>query len=160
MNHIDRHHNPVPPEQAERLKGLIAGIVDCCQSRTVHQARLLDLAPAEARCLLLFRPGEYRTSVRLAEELEVRKSRATKIVQGLKEKGLVESRPDPADGRAKLLRLTSEGRRRLAEAESFLTEVHGRVLSEMPAERRTDVLGALESLLASMVAVKSELGMP
>jgi DNA-binding MarR family transcriptional regulator len=160
MNLDGENSPPAPVEQAERLKELIAGIVDCCQSRTVHEARLLDLAPAEARCLLLFGPGEYRTAVRLAEEMEVRKSRITKIVQGLMEKGLVASLPDPRDGRVKLLYLTREGRRRLAEAEAFLTAVHGRVLNQVPAARRAEVLGALESLLASMLAVKSEMGIP
>ncbi len=48
---------------------------------------------------------------RLAEVLDVSKQAAQQTVDEMEAAGLVERRPDPQDGRRKLIGLTSEGRR-------------------------------------------------
>lgn len=54
----------------------------------------------------------------LAEEFGLDKSTMSRQVSGLAELGLIERRPDPADGRAFLLELSADGRQRLASAVS------------------------------------------
>jgi DNA-binding MarR family transcriptional regulator len=69
-------------------------------------------------------PGGYALLVRLDEVEEARSSdlacyfnigkpTASRQLRSLEELGLIARQPDPADGRAQLLRLTPEGRRRL-----------------------------------------------
>src|SRR4051812_46842939 len=53
---------------------------------------------------------------RLAELLDVTKQAAQQTVDDMEAAGLLERRPDPADGRRKLLGLTGEGRRVRATA--------------------------------------------
>ncbi len=49
--------------------------------------------------------------VELARAFQVTKGAMTNTVQRLETRGLVEVRPDPKDGRGKLVRITDEGRR-------------------------------------------------
>src|SRR3954470_15191908 len=52
-----------------------------------------------------------RTLTELAELLAVTKQAAIKVVDDMEERGFVERTPDPADRRAKVLRLTDKGKR-------------------------------------------------
>jgi DNA-binding MarR family transcriptional regulator len=73
------------------------------------------------------------TTSALAERLGVSKQGAGQLVDDMTRRGYVQSRPDPSDGRARLLELTSRGRRALAAARDFhrryetrLARRHGR----------------------------------
>jgi len=59
MNNKDGHHNTLTRYQANRLQDLITEIVDCCQEKTIYQARKFNLTQAELKCLLLFKEGRY-----------------------------------------------------------------------------------------------------
>lgn len=125
-------------------------------------ARRPDGVEAAAYQLLghLVREGAQRQSV-LAEAAGVDPSTASRQVAQLVERGLVERRPDPSDGRACQLAATGEGlataeRLRAARAVAFallvegwepgdvarLAELLGR-LNDGLAARRTEVLDAL-----------------
>jgi DNA-binding MarR family transcriptional regulator len=69
----------------------------------------------------------------LAVRLAISKQGAAQIVEDMTGRGYLERRPDPADGRARLLFLSDRGRAALAEARRFhrvyersLTQRHGR----------------------------------
>lgn len=55
------------------------------------------------------RLGGERSLVQLAGAMQVTKAAMTNTITRLQHKGLVQVRPDPADGRAKLVRLTATG---------------------------------------------------
>src|SRR5262245_37130349 len=50
------------------------------------------------------------TTSELADRLEISKQGAAQIVDDMERRGLVERRPDPNDGRARLLHLSERGR--------------------------------------------------
>ena len=82
----------------------------------------------------------------LAARLDITKQGAAQIVEDMTRRGYLERRPDPADGRARLLFLSARGRAALAEARRFhqsyersLTQRHGR-----------DAVTALRDLLTAM----------
>jgi DNA-binding MarR family transcriptional regulator len=73
------------------------------------------------------------TTSALADRLGVSKQGAGQLVEDMTRRGYVQSRHDPSDGRARLLELTSRGRRALAAARDFhrgyetrLARRHGR----------------------------------
>ena len=77
--------------------------------------------------------AEPLTTSALAERLGVTKQGAGQLVDDMGRRGYVQSRPDPNDGRARLLELTTRGRRALAAARDFhrryetrLARRHGR----------------------------------
>ncbi|MDG9701231.1 MarR family winged helix-turn-helix transcriptional regulator [Streptomyces sp. DH37] len=107
-----------------------------------------DCPPAPAVLLtLLGRHGELRMT-RLADLLGVDVSVTSRHVAYAVEHGWVDRRPDPLDGRVRLLRLTGSGERLLAETHRRVSETLAHHLGDWPAE---DV-GRLTELLARLRA--------
>ncbi|WP_404349225.1 MarR family transcriptional regulator [Phycicoccus jejuensis] len=71
----------------------------------VHAAGHDDVTVSQARLLMGIDPGGTRLSV-LADRAQVAKQTATALVDKLERAGYVERVRDPADGRARLVRLT------------------------------------------------------
>jgi DNA-binding MarR family transcriptional regulator len=102
---------------------------------TVPQHRLLVLVSSE---------GPRRMG-RLAEDLGVNQSNASRLVDRLVEQGLVRRVPDPEDGRASLVEVTDEGRALLdAVNEHRLTELRA-IVEEMPARSRGSAAAVLRA---------------
>ena len=155
MNLNDSAMTAIVPEfQLQQFKELIAKLYRCCQERMQYQSDRFQLPDAEWRCLLLFGEERYLTPKGIAYKMNLVKSRVSRIVEGLIRKGLIQRIKDPEDSRVSLLSLTTAGQKKLEEVNSFLENVHLKVLSQMVPEQRTTVLTNLEILKASMEAVK------
>ena len=74
----------------------------------VRAAGFTDFTVAQGRLAAGIDPQGTRLSV-LAERAQVAKQTATALVDHLERSGYVERVPDPADGRARLVRLTRRG---------------------------------------------------
>jgi len=100
------------------LEGLIDALADVARRHrnlTLRVYRESGLPAAQVTVLAVAaRLGESRMSD-LAEELLVDPSVISRHVSQLEQSGNVERRPDPADGRATLIRLTQRGEETLAE---------------------------------------------
>ncbi|MFB7633605.1 MarR family winged helix-turn-helix transcriptional regulator [Streptomyces sp. NPDC056149] len=89
-----------------------------------------DCPPASAGVLtLLDRHGEMRMS-QLAELLAIDMSVTSRHVAHVAERGWIERKPDPADKRSRLLRLTPKGRELLAELSERYTQTLARYLDD------------------------------
>jgi DNA-binding MarR family transcriptional regulator len=75
----------------------------------VVAAGAVDVTPTQARLMAQVDPDGTRT-VTLAARARITKQSAGFLVDQLERAGYVERVPDPADGRAKLVRLTRRGR--------------------------------------------------
>lgn len=100
--------------------------------RKLAVSEALGLSFARVRALRRLAP-EPLTMRALAEKLKADPPYVTLIVGDLEARGLVERRPHPDDGRAKLVSLTRSGRAAVAKAEKILDEPPA-VLRELPAE--------------------------
>ena len=143
--------------QAAKLQALIDEILKCCNERKFYENQKFGLPFAEIRCLLLFKDERYLTVKGIAHKLDVAKSRVTKLVGGLLEKGMVERIEDPQDSRVKLICLTSAGRGRISEIEDFHNSVYQELLGHINAEDRSAALFYLEQIRDCMEAVKQTL---
>jgi DNA-binding MarR family transcriptional regulator len=132
-------------------------MLKCCEDRKVYESGKFALPYAELKCLLLFDGQRYLTVKDSAQKLEVAKSRVTKIVNGLKEKQLVEEIDDPKDARIKLISLTPAGRTRFNEIAAFQRGLYRTLLLQVDADERKHVLSKLELLRSAMEAVKENL---
>lgn len=151
------HSKKLASYQAGRLKELIEEIIHCCQERVYFQSQKFNLTPAELRCILLFKHEKYLTAKRMAEKLEVAKSRVTKIMEGLTHKKLVQCIDDPEDARVKLIRLTPAGEKKSNEIDQFISQIHHQLLINLNSGDRESVLHSLELLYSSMESVKEKL---
>ncbi len=158
--------NEMPPPSSEdllgfqtaRLEELITETVRCCEDRKLFESQKFGLPYAALKCLRLFNGQRYLTVKTIARQLDVAKSRVTKIVAGLGEKGLVNQTADPRDGRVRLIALTAAGGEKLQQIRSFEREIHRRLLLEMREQERKSVLFYLEMLRSAMESVKARLG--
>jgi DNA-binding MarR family transcriptional regulator len=81
-------------------------------SRATLEARLPDglIAPHFTVLNHLSRLGDGRAPIDMARAFQVPKTSMTHTLKGLEARGLVEIRPNPGDGRSKLVYLTEAGR--------------------------------------------------
>jgi DNA-binding MarR family transcriptional regulator len=142
--------------QISRLQDLINEIVNCCEDKRLYESQRFGLPYAELKCLMLFEGERYVTVKGIAQRLEVAKSRVTKLVNGLVEKGLVETIVDPRDARIKLINLTPAGQRKSEVIADFHREIHARILLNIGTDERLNTLSYLELLRSAMEAAKAE----
>jgi DNA-binding MarR family transcriptional regulator len=143
--------------QASRLQELINEMVKCCEDRKIYENQRFGLPYAEIKCLMLFEDERYLTVKNIAKRLDVAKSRVTKLISGLLEKGLVERSDDPYDSRIKLIRVTHVGQEKIRQVLSFYRDIHSSLLLNIPPEERNTLLSYLDRLRTSMETVKRDL---
>jgi DNA-binding MarR family transcriptional regulator len=149
-----KSHADISDYQLDKFQELISKLFQCCQERMQYQCERFQLPDAELRCLALFGTERYLTAKSISQKMNVVKSRVSKIIDGLINKQLIQRIKDPEDSRVILLSLTPEGQKKLNRINSFLNEMHGRVLSQMAPDQRQAMLTNLDILKASMEAVK------
>jgi DNA-binding MarR family transcriptional regulator len=101
---------------------------------------------------MLERHGEMPMS-RVAEALDVSLSNATGLVDRMEERGLVERIRVPGDRRVVIVRLTTAGRRSLADLEVFRDEAIGRIVAQLDERQITRLAACLEDLKAAVSKV-------
>jgi DNA-binding MarR family transcriptional regulator len=155
MNYLDAASSSHVSEfQLQQFKLLISRLFRCCQERMQYQSERFNLPDAELRCLVLFGEERYLTAKGIAYKMNLVKSRVSRIAEGLLRKKLIQRFKDPEDSRVSLLSLTPNGQKKLDEINSFMEDIHSRVLQQMVPDQRKAVLTNLEILKASMESVK------
>lgn len=140
--------------QLKQFQRLINRLFQCCQERIKYQSERFDLPDAEFRCLMLFGEERYLTPKGIAGKMNVVKSRVSKILDGLEQKGLVQRIRDPEDSRIFLFSLTRKGQDKIDQINSFLEEIYREVMRLIPPDQRRASIPLLEALTSSMSAVK------
>ena len=158
MNDIDHKVNQDLLEyQTDRIQHLIKEMVECCNDRKFYESNKFSLPYAEINCLMLFAGERYLTVKVMAEKLDVAKSRVTKLIKGLMDKGLIDQIDDPRDGRIRLISLSPKGQQLSRQIEAFQKDIHRQLLLHMEPTQRKNALTYLESLRSAMEAVKEKL---
>lgn len=111
----------------------------------VVAAGITDITSAQARVAARIGPSGSRVGD-LAAQARVTKQSAAALVEHLETAGYVERVPDPTDGRARLVRLTSRAEPMVRAAD---TEVH-RVLTEWAEHVGEDRLRQLHQILRDL----------
>lgn len=92
------------------------------------------------------RLGGSSRPARLAAAFQVTRGAMTNTLRWLAEHGLVSVTPDPADGRAKIVRITAAGRRMRARAVRNVAPVVGRLEAEFGANAFAGALPFLQQM--------------
>ncbi|WP_326639806.1 MarR family winged helix-turn-helix transcriptional regulator [Streptosporangium sp. NBC_01755] len=93
-----------------------------------------------------------RTQLALAQAVSVDKSKLVLILDELESAGLVRRRPDPADRRARIIEVTSEGSRALKAARGNIEAIEDRLLADLTPSARTALKSALQDLIGEPIA--------
>ena len=93
---------------ARRIRRVIAE-----RARMLHR----DLSPIAYSMLMALKDSGPHRASELVDMFSIDKGAVSRQVQHLTELGLIERTPDPADGRAALLTVTDDARRRMADVQ-------------------------------------------
>lgn len=147
--------SPAEPEhdaEVERLEREVSMLLR--RSRSVLRALAGRVHPdidagSYAVLLTISRSAPLRL-VELADEFGLDKSTMSRQVTALQSLGLVRRRPDPEDGRAFLLELSEDGRRRLDEVKRSRHEVWRERLASWTTEEIADLADGLMRLTTAL----------
>lgn len=115
----------------------------------LHQAGFPEIRLAHSKVFENISRGQRVSD--LAEQAQVTKQSMAELVEYLENYHYVERIPDPADGRAKIVRLTSRGREAVRAAQSILEEIY----AEWSRLLGSDRFAQLNNLLYEIVKQES-----
>lgn len=105
---------------AERTWFAVVGAYQTCTRRYEQLLARLDLTPAQYDALTAIQDlAEDAQPMKIAEQLLVTRGNVTGLLNRLAVRGLIRLRPHPADGRARIARLTPSGQALVERARPF-----------------------------------------
>ena len=107
----------------------------------------VDLQPPLFRVLNLVDAAEGRSQQAIGEAIQVPPSRMVALVDELEERGLVERRPNPADGRIRALFLTRKGRQKLARGREIASAHEEQLTVGMATADRESLTRLLQQIV-------------
>jgi DNA-binding MarR family transcriptional regulator len=120
--------------------------------RTVNaRFQFPDLTVARMRVLALLDAGFPSRMGELSRNLDVAARTMTTTIEGLERDGLVRRIPDPKDGRATIVELTDQGKKRWDEASRDHARVVAEVFQELDDKARESLQETLD-LIAKAVS--------
>jgi DNA-binding MarR family transcriptional regulator len=147
----DRNASPPEPERppniAELLNGPFQVLVDELHEG-LAEAGYPDIRPAHGNVFGYIRKEGSRLT-ELAERAQLTKQTMGYLVDYLEERGYLEREPDPGDKRAKIVRLTDEGREAVRTARKIMGRIEARwaeLLGEDRMEQLRELLTELDAL--------------
>lgn len=138
---MTRHANT---EVLDRLHGLMHGL-----RRHLQDAARQDgegLGPMEARCLAYFMRHDGATQSDLVQHSGRDKAQIARIVKALHERGLLQSRPDPDDGRSQRVGVTAEGMALQRKMQQHRVRFEKTMMTGLSESDRTTLLTLLDRL--------------
>ncbi len=130
------------------LLNVAFGVFKAGMREHMTEAGFDDLGPSFGYVFRLLDSGPRNLRL-VAEELGITPQGALKIVNEMVEKGYIERRDDPEDGRVKSLRLTPRGSKALAEARRFHRRFEKELAGRVGKQRAAAARLALEDIVAS-----------
>jgi len=116
--------------------------------------RYPDVTPALSRVMTLLDRDGTRVGD-LAERAQLTKQSLSELVVSLENIGLVERRPDPTDGRAKLVVPTAEGKRAMVVGFEVAQAVHRRWARLLGPDDMSDLMRLLGQLISALSEQRS-----
>ncbi len=113
------------------------------------------LPPSAVHALIEIGAGEGLTAASLGDRLGLEKSSVSRMLRKLVLAGEVAAGRSPADGRAKPLALTAQGRASLARIDAFAERQVAGALRHLPATRQQVVADGLAAYAAALAASRT-----
>ncbi|MEE2034622.1 MarR family transcriptional regulator [Rhodococcus sp. CC-R104] len=136
------------PDSPVALRDLLMTATRTLRRRWHDILQPWELSPHEHRALRVI--GSADEAIRLgvvAKSLRIVPRAATEVVDRLESRGLTERLPDPADRRAVCVRLTTEGRRVLAELDTARDAEAVEVFARLDDDDRAELGRLLRKLI-------------
>ncbi|MDP3833047.1 MAG: MarR family transcriptional regulator [Hydrogenophaga sp.] len=142
---MTRHANT---EVLDRLHTLMHGLRRHLQEAVREDGE--GLGPMEARCLGYFMRHEGATQSDLVQHAGRDKAQIARIVKALHERGLLQSTPDPDDGRCQRVTLTEQGRSMQRTMQLRRQRFERAMLAGFSDSERAQLQAQLDRMLANL----------
>lgn len=109
-----------------------------------------DLTPLEGKVLGYFARHPGSTLRQLAEHAGRDKGQLARLVQGLRERGLLDAQPDPTDGRATLLTLSAAAAQRHQAVQRQRRRLAERAAAGLGPDERATLVALLGRVAANL----------
>lgn len=137
----------------DRLAGYLSLAGRALSSRVAAGLEQYDLSRGEYRILFaLYRESGVSAST-LSEEHHLDKGVVTRVVTSLEEKGFVERRPDPEDGRRKLLHLTARSEALRPDVEALKADIDAELTAGLSDAEVEQLVTGLRTVCANLGAL-------
>jgi MarR family transcriptional regulator, transcriptional regulator for hemolysin len=140
---------PVPRELTDNLCWLLSRTAQGLNARLTDAMHGLGFPARTHQVLQAAATGEH-TQIELARMVGLDKTTLVATIDQAERLGLAERVPSPTDRRVRIIRVTDEGREKLAEADVILSELKGEVLGEVREGDRDGLLRGLEALAEAL----------
>jgi MarR family transcriptional regulator, temperature-dependent positive regulator of motility len=127
-------------------------------ARMLFSANAVDFTPRQLPILVTVSENEGLNQTEVVELTGIDRSTLGEILTRLVRKGLLQRRRSREDTRAKVLRLTSEGRRLLEAARPMERNVDARLLAVLPKAQREPWKRSVNPARATLVPLPRALG--
>ena len=118
-----------------------------------EEAKKFNGTMAVGFCLLSIDPKKGTPSTALGPKMGMEATSLSRILKSMEEKGLIERRPNPADGRSVLIYLTSFGKNMRADSKNVVLRFNEVVRSEV-SEQALDGFFEVTSKINQLIAEK------
>jgi DNA-binding MarR family transcriptional regulator len=126
--------------ETERAVGYLVKRVQQALRRSCDAAlKPTGLSMAQYAVLRALADHPDASASELARQCFVTRQSLQDVLGGLRSSGLIEPADRPLRGRARSLRLTTSGRRRLTAGESAISDVESAMLHDIPVARRREL---------------------
>ena len=105
-----------------------------------------DLRPVDFSVLSVVFHNPGITSRQLCAALAILPPNLVGLVKALAQRGLIERRPHPQDGRAQGLHTTPAGQELMARAEARASEIEGQAAHRLSPEEQQQLIGLLQRI--------------
>ncbi|MFA3782677.1 MarR family winged helix-turn-helix transcriptional regulator [Melioribacteraceae bacterium 4301-Me] len=136
--------------QAEKMAELTCEISKKCADKEKHFANLINLTPAEFKCLRLFTFKNEMPVKEIASNLQITQGRVTHIITSLESKELIKRRVNDADKRNVIVYLTEKSRPFLASVDKKYIQLHKEILQQIEPGKRNVVLETLSIVISAL----------
>lgn len=111
-----------------------------------------QLSPLQAHSLIEL-DEQPLSGLELATVLKVDKSSVSRILQGLKQQGLIEIYPNPVDGRSTLNQLTNDGRKQLEELNNLANAYNAQILQQLGSDEYQTLMSSMKKYASAIQSV-------
>ena len=152
---VETQERPTDTEQSECFKGNLGWLLYrahwALAGEMTNALAPLGLSARAYHVLRAALDGEH-TQKELADMIGLDKTTMVVTIDELERDGLAERQPSPTDRRARVISVTSAGKRKLTEANAVKEQVQSDVLESLAPRQRKALLEALTDLVEGRLA--------
>jgi MarR family transcriptional regulator, transcriptional regulator for hemolysin len=151
MGGVDVAASPIQGRQVVDVSFLLAHASHVLATRMTAAFAEIGITPREYCVLAHAMCGQY-TQIELATIADLDKTTMLNIMDYLERAGYAERTPSPSDRRARIIAVTPDGAKLVAQGDQIADRVHGEVLDALPADQRDVLTSALTTLVTGVLA--------